>query len=83
MTYLFTKNGCGKCDWVKSKLDLDRVDDLKVMTLDGDDAEALAMLAYFECVNLSEKALPLLVSDNGTVIQGAIEIKNHLRDYSR
>ena len=81
MTYLFTKNGCGKCDWVKSKVDLDNVTDLSVLSLSKDDPEALAMLAYFECVTLSEKKLPILVSDDGSVITGAIQIKNHLEQH--
>jgi hypothetical protein len=78
MTYLFTKEGCGKCDWVKSKVDLGRMEDVNVMTLGEDNPEALAMLAYFECVGLSEKKLPILVSDAGDVITGAVHIKNHL-----
>jgi hypothetical protein len=80
MTYLFTKEGCGKCDWVKNKVDLKNVKDLNVMRLDGENPEALAMLAYFECVSLSEKKLPILVSDGGQVITGAIEIRNYLKE---
>ena len=78
MTYLFTKEGCGKCDWVKGKVDLERLNEVRVMTLNGEDPEALGMLAYFECVGLSEKKLPILVCDSGQVIAGAIEIKNYL-----
>jgi hypothetical protein len=78
MTYLFTKEGCGKCDWVKSKIDLKNIKDLNVMRLDGENPEALAMLAYFECVSLSEKKLPILVSDAGKVITGAVQIRNYL-----
>ena len=81
MTYLFTKEGCGKCEWIKSKVDLSRIPDVQVMKLDGENAEALAMLAYFECVSLSEKKLPILVSDDGHVITGAVPIRNYLEEY--
>ena len=79
MTYLFTKEGCGKCDWVKSKVDLTKLDDVNVMTLSEENPEALAMLAYFECVALSEKKLPILVADGGEVITGAVHIRNFLQ----
>jgi hypothetical protein len=79
MTYLFTKDGCGKCDWVKANVDLDRLSEVQVLTLDKDDPEPLAMLAYFECVSLSEKKLPILVSENGDIITGAISIRDHLQ----
>ncbi len=78
MTYLFTKPGCGKCDWVKSKVDLSSLQDLRVVELDGEDPEALAMLAYYECVSLSEKQLPILVSDDREIITGAGHIRKYL-----
>ena len=31
MTYLFTKEGCGKCDWVKTNVDLESMKDVTVM----------------------------------------------------
>jgi hypothetical protein len=80
MTYLFTKEGCGKCDWVKSKVDLENMKDVNVLKLDTENPEALALLAYFECVSLSEKQLPILVSDGGEVITGAVHIRDHLLD---
>jgi hypothetical protein len=78
MTYLFTKEGCEKCEWVKSRLADRSVAGLRVMNLDDDNSEALAMLAYFECVSLAEKKLPILVADNGRVITGALRIKDYL-----
>ncbi|MFC1835289.1 hypothetical protein ACFL2Q_11230 [Thermodesulfobacteriota bacterium] len=80
MTYLFTKDGCDKCDWVKDKVDLDKMDDMQVMNLGDEDAEALAMLAYFECVTLAEKQMPILVADSGAVIAGAIPIRKYFRE---
>ena len=61
MTCLFTKEGCGKCDWVKGQVDLDKMQGMQVMNLGDENAEALAMLAYFECVTLAEKQMPILV----------------------
>ncbi len=77
MSYLFTKEGCKKCDWVKGKVDLASIEGLRVMHLDGENAEALAMLAYYECVALAEKNLPILVLDDEQVIAGAVQIKNY------
>ncbi|MDA8405517.1 MAG: hypothetical protein M0T73_01480 [Deltaproteobacteria bacterium] len=82
MTYLFTKTGCGKCDWVKSQIDLDRIPEVKVMQLDSENSEALALLAYYECVALSEKKLPILVSDQMEIITSVGDIKNHLTNLS-
>ncbi len=79
MTYLFTKDGCGKCDWVKSRINVGQMENVQVLNLDGNNPEALAMLAYFECVNLAEKKLPILVNDSGDVITGAVHIKNYLQ----
>ena len=81
MTYLFTKEGCGKCDWVKSNVDLESVKDLRVMTLNADDPEALAMLAYYECVSLSEKKLPILIGEDREIVTGAGHIRKYLMDH--
>lgn len=78
MTYLFTKQGCGKCEWIKKKVDLASIKNVRVMQLDEEDSEALAMLAYFECVNLSEKSLPILVSEETGIITGAGHIRKFL-----
>ncbi|MGC8660774.1 MAG: hypothetical protein ACP5U1_17055 [Desulfomonilaceae bacterium] len=78
MTYLFTKDGCGKCDWVKKQVDLSEIEDVKVMQLDSDNSDALALLAYFECVALSEKKLPILVCDDRKVITSVGDIRNYL-----
>jgi len=81
MTYLFTKEGCGKCDWVKTNVDLESMKDVTVMSVNQDDPEALALLAYYECVQLSEKKLPILVSDSSEVITGAVNIKKFLKEH--
>jgi hypothetical protein len=81
MTYLFTKEGCGKCDYVKNHVELDKLDDVRIFKLDDANPEALAMLAYFECVSIAEKQMPILVSDDGEVITGAVHIKNHLNNH--
>lgn len=81
MTYLFTKDGCGKCDYVKNHVELEKFPDLRVFKLDDANPEALAMLAYFECVSIAEKQMPILVSDDGEVITGAVHIRKHLTDH--
>jgi len=78
MTYLFTKKGCEKCDWIKTNMDLESIEGLRVMQLDGEDCEALALLAYYECVSLSEKQLPILVSEDREIITGAGHIRKYL-----
>lgn len=79
MTILFTKDGCGKCDWVKSKVDLKSLDGVQVIRLGEEDPEALALLAYYECVSLSEKQLPILVSEDREIITGAAHIRKYLQ----
>jgi hypothetical protein len=78
VTYLFTKQGCVKCDWVKGQVDLKSISDVQVMQLDSENSEALALLAYYECVALSEKKLPILVSDDSGIITSVGDIKNYL-----
>jgi hypothetical protein len=78
MSFLFTKNGCGACDLVKNKLAELKTENIHIYNLDDGDPEALAMLAYYECVALSEKKLPILVSDSDGVFAGAMDIGNYL-----
>lgn len=80
MTVLFTKEGCGKCEWVKKNINLDSISELKVIQLDGTNPEALATLAYYECVSLSEKQLPILVSESREIITGLGEIQKYLQE---
>jgi hypothetical protein len=67
-----------KCDWVKEQVDLKSISDVQVMQLDSENSEALALLAYYECVALSEKKLPILVSDDSGIITSVGDIKNYL-----
>jgi hypothetical protein len=83
MTYLFTKPGCGKCDWVKNNVDLEKINGLTVVQINDSDPEALAMLAYYECVSLSEKSMPILVSEKREIIVGAGHIRKHLEENCR
>ncbi|MGA8830242.1 MAG: hypothetical protein WB554_01425, partial [Desulfomonilaceae bacterium] len=59
-------------------IDLDGMPEVKIMQLDSENSEALAMLAYYECVALSEKKLPILVSDQMEIITSVGDIKNYL-----
>jgi hypothetical protein len=83
MTYLFTKPGCGACDWVKSNVNLSEIKDLEIYNLDGENSEALAMLAYYELVTLSEKNLPILLDDEcdpKKIVTGPDYIKKYLEE---
>lgn len=80
MTYLFTKKGCTACETIKNTVDLDSKKSVRVLTLDGENSEALALLAYYECVALSEKQLPILVSDAREVIVGPLNITRYLEE---
>ena len=74
---LFTKPDCQKCQYIKEKVDLDKLG-VKVMELNKDNAEALGELAWHEGVRIAEKELPILVTPSGGKILKAINIKNYL-----
>ena len=81
MTYLFTKTGCDACEQMKLCMNLDAMEGLEVLTLDGENSQALALLAYYECVALSEKQLPILVSDTKEVVVGPLNIARYLQEH--
>ncbi len=77
---LFTKPGCGKCEQIKNGFDLASLGVREVSLTD--DPAALAELAFHECVELAERELPILISDDKKVYSGAIPIKRHLCEIS-
>jgi glutaredoxin 2 len=81
MTYLFTKKGCDICDKMQLCMNLEGMEGLKVVTLDSENSEALALLAYYECVALSEKQLPILVSDDREVIADPLNIAQYIQEH--
>lgn len=74
---LFTKNDCGKCEFVKKHIDLPRLG-VRVEVLGPDNADALAHLAWHGLVQVAEKSLPILVLDDSSYVTGAIQVKNRL-----
>lgn len=76
---LFTKENCGKCDYVKKQVDLESLG-VKIEVLGPDNADALAHLAWHGLVSVAEKKLPILVLDDMSYVTGAIPIKNTLLD---
>ena len=74
---LFTKEGCEKCEYVKSHVDLNRLG-VRVEVLGPENPESLAHLAWHELVTLAETQLPILVLDDNSALTGAIRIKNYL-----
>lgn len=74
---LFTKDNCGKCDFVKKHFDLAAMG-VVIEQLGPDNPEALAHLAWHGLVTVAEKSLPILVLDDSNHISGAIPIKKYL-----
>jgi hypothetical protein len=69
---LFTKPACKKCDYVKAHIP----EELKLTIHDVTSPDGKAEAAYYE---VYDKPLPVLVVGN-EIIEGAIRIKNKLRD---
>lgn len=75
---LFTKEGCPKCDFLKSKLDLGRLG-VQIEVLGPENPEALAHLAWHGLVSVAENHLPILVLDDCTYLADVVPILRHLR----
>ncbi len=75
---LFTKENCGKCDYVKDNVDLKKAG-VVIQVLNKENYLALADLAWYELVNVAETTMPILVLDDDSTITGAIKIKNYLK----
>jgi hypothetical protein len=71
---LFTKPGCGKCDWVKANMP----EGLAIATHDILTADGLAELAFHELVSTAEKHLPILRLRDGSIVTGAVQIRREL-----
>ena len=68
---LFTKNDCGKCEHVKSKMPKN----LKVRIVNADELDGLTEAAFYE---ITEKVFPVLVVD-GDIVEGAIPILERMK----
>ncbi|MDA8163568.1 MAG: hypothetical protein M0017_00855 [Desulfobacteraceae bacterium] len=79
---LFTKTDCRLCDQLKKKFDLGTMG-VKVEVLDGNDAGALAHLAWHGLVEAARKSLPLLVLDDSSSVIEYAHIERHLVDRAR
>ncbi len=75
---LFTKEGCPKCDFLKSKLDLGGLG-VQIEVLGPENPEALAHLAWHGLVSVAENHLPILVLDDCTYLADVVPILRHLR----
>lgn len=74
---LFTKPQCDKCEAIKKMFDLSAMGVVE-QRLTPDNSLALAELAFHECVELAERELPILVSDDNQIFSGKIPIKKFL-----
>jgi hypothetical protein len=79
---LFTKTDCRLCDQLKRKFDMG-VLQVKVEVLDGNDAGALAHLAWHGLVEAARKSLPLLVLDDSSPVIDYPRIERHLIERAR
>jgi hypothetical protein len=81
---LFTRPGCGGCDYIKKNFDLGRLG-VEVKVLGEDNAEALAELAWYGLVETAGKRLPILVCDDDTSLSGTEAVRDYLiqRSFSR
>ena len=74
---LFTRNNCSLCEKIKSMFDLDAME-INIETLNNDDADALAHLAWHGLVEDARKSLPILVLDDSSPVRDVVQIKNRL-----
>ena len=72
---LFTKNNCGKCEHVKSKMP--KGIDMRIVN--ADEIDGLAEAAFYE---ITELIFPVLVVD-GEVVEGAIPILDRLKTLAK
>lgn len=76
---LFTKEGCGKCDYLKRKVDLHALG-VVVEELGPENPDALAHLAWHELVAVAERHLPILVLDDCSYIADVVPIVRYLKE---
>lgn len=75
---LFTKEGCPKCDFLKSKVNLERLG-VKIEVLGPENPDALAHLAWHGLVSVAENHLPILVLDDCTYLADVVPILRYLK----
>lgn len=75
---LFTKEGCKKCEYIKTKVDLDSLG-VRVEVLGPENAEALAHLAWHGLVGVAQEHLPILVLDDASYIVDVVPILRYLK----
>mgnify|MGYP001229600876 CR=1 FL=1 len=74
---LFTKTGCGSCEYIKNNFDLGRLG-VEVKVLGQDAYEALADLAWYGLVEEAQKSLPILVREDETSVLGSEAVRDYL-----
>ncbi|MBA2848297.1 hypothetical protein G4V39_04285 [Thermosulfuriphilus ammonigenes] len=74
---LFTKEDCRLCQTIKHLFDLEALG-IREEKLTGDNAEALAELAWYGLVEAAQKRLPILVLDDGKALTAFEDIITYL-----
>jgi glutaredoxin len=75
---LFTKPNCHNCDIVKDAFDLKSLG-IEIKELNKDNIDALADLAWLELVSESDRVMPILVLDDGSVVKGVEAVTEKLK----
>jgi glutaredoxin len=70
---LFTKNNCGKCDYVKERLP----EGLKIQIINVETVDGLAEGAFYEVL---DKGFPVLVVDDVRVAEDATPVLKKLKE---
>ena len=78
---LFTRNNCKMCEQIKTKFNLTAMN-IKIETLNNDDANALAHLAWHGLVEDARKSLPILVLDDSSPVRNFFQIESRLIERS-
>lgn len=73
---LFTKNNCGKCDFVKARIP----ENLKVEIINVETVDGLAEGAFYEVL---DKGFPVLVVDDERVAEDATPVLNKLKELAK
>ena len=78
---LFTKTNCQLCNKIKSRFDLSAME-INIETLNNDNANALAHLAWHGLVEDARKSLPILVLDDSSPVRDFVQIESRLIERS-
>ena len=74
---LLIKNNCQKCDWLKSKVDINKIE-----VINAESKEGMALLAYYERLEVNQFPLLFLEDEDETTITKTVKIKKIIEEYN-